>query len=221
MSFRHRQFNDGSADQENMISFRVGKDMVTNLGISLQLPLKVFHHLKIQPMYNMHYAWGWRAILAGIQRCQGGPWTMEDIDVRELHQRFVSLLCGLVWQINLDWFQSVKRGSYSTGTLYMTCCNNPKGIRYLTEKTFLIIVIPGLKEPKVEELNKILKPFVNDMLNLYKGQSFCIPGHQDKKPTNSIINSEVSNLPASRKIEGLAGHSSQLFMCVACNTPSY
>ncbi|EGO28841.1 hypothetical protein SERLADRAFT_406232 [Serpula lacrymans var. lacrymans S7.9] len=140
----------------------------------------------------------------------GEPYWLEFKDVRADLGQWKILMSGSF--IKDKPGLSVKRGSYSTGTLYMTCCNNPKGIRYLTEKTFLIIVIPGLKEPKVEELNKILKPFVNDMLNLYKGQSFCIPGHQDKKPTNSIINSEVSNLPASRKIEGLAGHSSQLFI---------
>ncbi|EGN98071.1 hypothetical protein SERLA73DRAFT_153261 [Serpula lacrymans var. lacrymans S7.3] len=183
MSFRHRQFDGGSADQENMISFRVGEDMpptTTEDLSSFENPDKL--------IYNMHNAWGWRAISAGIQRYQGGPWTIEDINVQELHQRFVSLPCGLVWQINLDWFQSVKRGSYSTGALYMTCCNNPRGIWYLTEETFLIIVIPGPKEPKVEELNKILKPFVNDMLNLYESNlSVFLDIKTKSPPTRSSI----------------------------------
>ncbi|KAG1809543.1 hypothetical protein EV424DRAFT_1328223, partial [Suillus variegatus] len=47
-----------------------------------------------------------------------------DDDVHNLQQRFVSLPCGLVWKINLDWFQAVKRGNHFMGTLYITCRNN-------------------------------------------------------------------------------------------------
>ncbi|KAG1817167.1 uncharacterized protein BJ212DRAFT_1446741 [Suillus subaureus] len=112
-------------------------------------------------------------------------------------------------------------GNHSMGTLYMTCCNNPHGVRYLTEETFLIMVLPGPNEPNLEQLNKIMVKFVSDMIELYGGQEFQIYGHEDKRPVHSVLNSEVSNLPASCKIEGLASFSSKLFMCPQCNTPSY
>ncbi|KAG2743727.1 hypothetical protein P692DRAFT_20704639, partial [Suillus brevipes Sb2] len=175
------------------------------------------------PMHDMHDAWGWRAIRAGLQRVyyDNGQLRVSDDDVHNLQQRFVSLPCGLIWQINLDWFQAVKRGNHSTGALYMTCCNNPRGIRYLTEETFLIMVLPGPNEPNLEQLNKIMAKFVSDMIELYHGQEFRIYGHEDKHPVHSALNSEVSDLPASRKIEGLASFSSKLFMCPQCDTPSY
>lgn len=57
-----------------------------------------------KPLTDLYDGWGWRAIQAGLQRRRGGPWEVEDADVFELHQRFVSLPCGLVWQMNIDWY---------------------------------------------------------------------------------------------------------------------
>ncbi|KAG1730535.1 uncharacterized protein EDB91DRAFT_1239083 [Suillus paluster] len=175
------------------------------------------------PMHDMHDAWGWHAIQAGLQCVyhNNGQLRVLDDDIHNLQQRFVSLPCGLVWQINLDWFQTVKQGNHSTGALYMTCCNNPRGVHHLTKETFLIMVLPGPNEPNLEQLNKIMTKFVSNMIELYGGREFQIYGHEDKHPIHSALNSEVSNLPASHKIEGLASFSSKLFMCPQCETPSY
>lgn len=56
-----------------------------------------------QPMHDIKDGYGWRMIQAGLSRQQGGRWGMEDVDVKKKMQRFVSLRCGLVWQINFDW----------------------------------------------------------------------------------------------------------------------
>lgn len=55
-------------------------------------------------MNDIHDGYGWRMIQAGLKRQNGGKWEMEDVDVKNLNQRFVSLPCGLVWQINIDWY---------------------------------------------------------------------------------------------------------------------
>ena len=47
--------------------------------------------------------WGWRAIQAGLERRRTGRWDVEDVDVHQIHQRFVALPCGLVLQLNVDW----------------------------------------------------------------------------------------------------------------------
>lgn len=57
-----------------------------------------------KPMRDIYDGYGWRMIEAGLERRRGGRWEIEDVDVHELHQRFVSLPCGLVWQINIDWY---------------------------------------------------------------------------------------------------------------------
>lgn len=55
------------------------------------------------PMTDIYDGWGWRAIQAGLERRRGGPWTIQDVDVNNLLQRFVSLPLRLVWQMNIDW----------------------------------------------------------------------------------------------------------------------
>jgi len=137
------------------------------------------------PIGDVSHGWGWRNLPAGLERVCGGQWEVRDIG--ETDQRFVNLPCGLVWQINLDWqvhslyrliiliialcrFQAVKRGVHSTGALYMTCANNPRGIRFLQEETFLPILIPGPNEPNLSQLNTILVPWVAVMKRLYSGE---------------------------------------------------
>jgi hypothetical protein len=57
------------------------------------------------PINDIYDAWRWRSYLTGYER----KWdprssTVEDVDIKRLDQRFVSLPCGLVAHINLDWF---------------------------------------------------------------------------------------------------------------------
>jgi hypothetical protein len=53
------------------------------------------------------------------------------------------------------------------------------------------------------------------------GKEFRVYGPENMLPIHSFINTEVSDLPASRKIEGLVSFSSKLFMCPQCETPSF
>ncbi|TFK57760.1 hypothetical protein BDN72DRAFT_751677, partial [Pluteus cervinus] len=123
-----------------------------------------------QPMNDIYDGWGWRAIQAGLKRRWDGDWKLEDVDVKELEQQFVALPCGLVWQMNIDWFQAVTKGKHSTGAVYLTLCNNPRGIRYLREETALVLVIPGPAEPSLEQLNECLKFLVCGFQKLYVGK---------------------------------------------------
>jgi hypothetical protein len=56
-----------------------------------------------KPMKTLSDGCAWRAIRAGLVRQNTGNWKVEDVDVRGLNQHFVSLPCGLVWQMNIDW----------------------------------------------------------------------------------------------------------------------
>jgi hypothetical protein len=62
-----------------------------------------------KPICNVYDVFAWRAAKAGLQRRRGGKWEVEDISVRELGQRFVSLPCGLLLQMNIDWWVSDHR----------------------------------------------------------------------------------------------------------------
>jgi hypothetical protein len=205
-------------------------------------------------MTDVYDGWGWRAIQAGLERRRGGKWTIEDVDVHELHQRFVSLPLGLVFQMNIDWyvvylmicvivnhcvyrFQAVDRSSHSSGALYLTLCNNPRNICYIREETILLMAIPGPIEPSLDEMNNIMEPVVEDFLDLGKGMSsdfsthynthtctgaqFRVHGHEQREIAHCQLQANVSDLPASRKVSGLAGHMSKHFMCPFCEMPFY
>jgi hypothetical protein len=58
---------------------------------------------------------------------------------------------------------------HSTGALYMTCGNNPRGTRFLQEETFLPLLFPGPHEPNNKQLNNILSLLVDVMKRLYDG----------------------------------------------------
>ncbi|KAG2123991.1 hypothetical protein DEU56DRAFT_692148, partial [Suillus clintonianus] len=111
-----------------------------------------------EPLTDIYDGWMWRSLRTGIVRqWDSKNLKVNDIDVQKLNQRFVSLKCGLVVHINIDWFRSLKRANYSTGTVWLTIDNLPRLIRFLRENTFLLFVIPGPTEPNTEQLNGLLE----------------------------------------------------------------
>ena len=142
------------------------------------------------PMNDVYDGYAWRAVIAGLERRRGGRWGMEDIFPHNIAQQFVSLPCGLLLAFNIDWyvpyfmlylhsgfvslimsrFQTIKGSIHSTGAMYATIINNPRAIRFLCEETILICVVPGPREPSLEQLNYILEPFVQDVHILYGGE---------------------------------------------------
>ena len=65
-----------------------------------------------------------------------------------------------------------RNGTHSTGAVYLTIANNPRGKRNRPEETMLVVVIAGPSEPTQEQLNRILEPMVNDLRKLYMGEVF-------------------------------------------------
>ncbi|KAI0039529.1 hypothetical protein FA95DRAFT_1460227, partial [Auriscalpium vulgare] len=186
----------------------------TDRGESLQLDPD-------RPMTDIYDGWGWRAIQAGLVRQQRGEWGLpEDVDVDNIKQSFTKLEAGLVFQKNTDWFQPIK-GVYSTGAIYLSCLNNPRSIRYLREETPLIYALPGPHEPTTEQLNEVCKPFVGDFLELGRGLDVRVRDRPAKTIVHGIVDHEVSDLPAIRKVQGLASCTSKFFMCPEDTTESF
>ncbi|KAK7039964.1 hypothetical protein R3P38DRAFT_3350014 [Favolaschia claudopus] len=174
-----------------------------------------------KPMTDISDGWGWRAIQAGLERRRNGVWEIRDVDVAERAQQFVALPNGLVFQINIDWFQAVKRGCHSTGAMYATVCNNPRGIRNLREETMLLLMFPGPREPNSEQYNNAMEIPVRHFKRLYNGVPLNVHGKPAKEPFHVQIGTDVSDLPASRKTSGLLACTSKYFMCDHCDTPFY
>ncbi|KAG2062663.1 hypothetical protein BDR04DRAFT_1164826 [Suillus decipiens] len=124
-----------------------------------------------EPLCDIYDGWMWRSVQTDTTR----EWdernrNVKDINVKNLHQRFVSLKCGIVVHINIDWFRALKRANYFTGTLWLTIDNLPRSIRFLRENTFLLLIIPGPTEPNTDQLNGLLEPFIRELEDLGEGE---------------------------------------------------
>jgi hypothetical protein len=80
----------------------------------------------------------------------------------------------------------------------------------------LVFVIPGPSEPSQGEMNKILDPMVDQLLSLKAGIMMSAYGCDSKLRVHAQLHLSCSDLPASRKAGGFAGHVSEEFMCIVC-----
>ena len=63
-----------------------------------------------------------------------------------------------------------KRGVHSSGAVILSIQNLPRSKRYLRENLFLVMTIPGPKEPDTDGLNRILDILIDDILKLELGE---------------------------------------------------
>ena len=128
----------------------------------------------------------------------------------------------LVWSLSIDWFNP--RGnkaagkSTSTGSIVMACLNLPPSLRYKPENLFLVGVIPGPREPSIEEVGHFTEPIVDMLDKSWRvGTKFdCTESSDCGRTERSMLVVIVTDLVANRKITGVASHSSKLFFCSLC-----
>lgn len=130
----------------------------------------------------------------------------------------------LAWALSVDWFNpyfnKAAGKSASTGSVAMVCLNLPPSLRFLPENIYLASVIPGAKEPSVDEINHYLKPVVDQLRTSYtEGTHYTSTYDSPTGPgrtCRSVIAALVCDLPGARKVAGLAGHSSDKNFCPLC-----
>jgi hypothetical protein len=58
-----------------------------------------------EPLTDIYDGWMWRSLRTGmVRQWDSKKLKVNDIDVNKLNQRFVSLECGLIVHINIDWY---------------------------------------------------------------------------------------------------------------------
>ncbi|EIW77539.1 hypothetical protein CONPUDRAFT_41162, partial [Coniophora puteana RWD-64-598 SS2] len=99
----------------------------------------------------------------------------------------------------------------------MVCLNLPPHLRYKLENVYLVGVIPGPREPSLDQVNHLLQPLVDDLLCLWVNgirlnRTYKFSGGRIVRVALGPL---VCDLPAARKTAGFAGHSADLF-CSFC-----
>lgn len=129
----------------------------------------------------------------------------------------------LAFAMHVDFFNpngTRKRGNHdSVGIISLANLNLPETIRYLPEHMFLLGVIPGPKEPTLEEINHYIRPIIDQLEIGWKhgfriSQTADAPEHGENVEVAVILS--VNDLPAARKVAAMAGHGSH-FYCTACD----
>ncbi|VDB89659.1 unnamed protein product [Peniophora sp. CBMAI 1063] len=120
----------------------------------------------------------------------------------------------------VDWFNPFgKRTSktQSVGAIYMVCMNIPPDIRYRVENMCLIGVIPGPKEPALQNLNHYLSPIVDDLLSLWTpGIVLSRTAKSFDILVRAVLLPLIADTPAIRKAQGVLGFSSTKAPCSLC-----
>jgi len=108
----------------------------------------------------------------------------------------------------------------SSTAIYMVCLNLPPSIRYKPENMYLAGVIPGPREPSLTQINHLLNPLVEELLE------FWTPGiwftHTPQWNYGRLVRAAlvplVCDLKAARQVMGHGSHSARKF-CSICQLP--
>lgn len=108
----------------------------------------------------------------------------------------------------------------SVCAIYMVLLNLPVNVRYRVENMFLVGIIPGPREPSLEQINHVLGPLVDDLLRFWEPGVFMkrTAHHFDGRLCRVALIPVVCDLPAACQISGFASHASTHF-CSFCKLP--
>jgi len=122
---------------------------------------------------------------------------------------FLAAPHNLAFTINVDWVQPYLHVVYSVGVIYLTVNNLPRSVRFQRDNMLIVGVIPGGNEKELN-LDPFLAPLVDELLRMRPsgpGVRIQTALHPAGVAVRAAIIAVVSDMPASRKVSGFAGHS--------------
>lgn len=128
-----------------------------------------------------------------------------------------------LFSFNMDGFNpfQLKQAGRSATVMgmYMVCLNLPPEVRFKSENMFLAGIIPGPKEPSMDEINNFLRPLVDDLLESYETGVYYTRTwkYPDGRKTRSALALIICDLPAARQALGFTGPQSTNF-CSYCKS---
>lgn len=105
----------------------------------------------------------------------------------------------------------------SSTAIYMVCLNLPPSIRYKAENMYLAGVIPGPREPSLTQINHLLEPLVEELLELWTPGIWLTrtPQWECGRLIRAALVPLVCDLKAARQVMGHGSHSAKKF-CSIC-----
>ena len=105
----------------------------------------------------------WRNRTAHHIMCDVFEWRVwRDFQVFNGSSFFASP-CNYSFMLNVDWMQPFAHTPYSVRVLYLVLMNLPQSERCKQQNIFLVGIIPGPSEPKMN-INSFLRPLVDELI---------------------------------------------------------
>ena len=111
--------------------------------------------------------------------------------------------------MNVDWFEPLERGVYSSGIIYLTLLNLPRNERYKTENIIIVGIIPGPREPK-KSINTYLTPLVLELNEAWEHGISVLKDGNTLVCIKLALGCVTCDIPASGKVCGFLSHNTAL-----------
>ncbi|KAJ8518276.1 hypothetical protein ONZ45_g4631 [Pleurotus djamor] len=149
----------------------------------------------------MHDIWDGE-ILCNFLGPDGQPWTCRGEEIR------------LLFSLNMDTFNPfgnrAAKKVVQTGAIYMALLNLPPNLRHRVENIYLAGVIPGPEAPRLDQINHLLRPLIDDLQILWQPGIWLT--RTSTRPTGCKVRGAVvpvvSDLPATFELAGFGDHRS-------------
>lgn len=161
------------------------------------------------------------------------PYTVDD-EVSEIHQsrlwkefqgpdgkQFTASSGNLTFAMFVDGinpFGNKQSGHHVSITfVVLVCLTLPLSIRFRPENIFLVGIVPGPREPSLEQMNWILRPIVNQLKDLWNPGVVFSKTHlyKDGRLIRSALLPFIADLPALRQSLGFPSATAKYF-CSFC-----
>ncbi|KAG2346616.1 hypothetical protein BDR05DRAFT_974579 [Suillus weaverae] len=174
-------------------------------------------------MTDMHDGTLWHELEMNTIREIGELGTIHDCpqDNRPMAMKITEHRYGLHLTLNIDWMGILNNWPHSTGPIYYAINNLPRDQRYLQVNVICAAIMPGPKEPNVQQINHCLEPSSHKVMELKNGIFCCVKMdiHGEDEPANIFADNAIldCDTPASHKCNGTAEHSHDFHPCAFCD----
>ncbi|KAG1736440.1 uncharacterized protein EDB91DRAFT_1250062 [Suillus paluster] len=141
----------------------------------------------------------------------------QDLDNGPTATKLTKHRYGLHLTLNIDWMGILENQPHSSGPIYYAINDLPRNQRFLQVNVICAAIMPGPKEPNIQQINYCLEPSTRELMDLKNGVKMDV--HGEEEAADVFADNEVlaCNMPASHKCNRTAGHSHDFHLCAFCN----